>query len=148
MLDISLYGAYQRYDSRGLTYRHTYNSWQWGADASLMLGNWTVNADFYTTPKNFYGESMSGGENSSDLRVSYRWKNLRVGIGAILVGYPQGYEYPGYTDSQYYKSHYKTWIKDNGNMIYFTLSYNFSRGRKYDAGQRKLNNSDNDNGIK
>lgn len=33
-------------------------------------------------------------------------------------------------------------------MIYFTLSYNFSRGRKYDAGQRKLNNSDNDNGIK
>lgn len=148
VLDISLYGAYQRYDSRGLTYRHTYNSWQWGADASLMLGNWTVNADFYTTPKNFYGESMSGGENSSDLRVSYRWKNLRVGIGAILVGYPQGYEYPGYTDSQYYKSHYKTWIKDNGNMIYFTLSYNFSRGRKYDAGQRKLNNSDNDNGIK
>lgn len=148
VLDVSLYGAYQRYDSRGLTYRHTFNSWRWGAEASLMLGNWTVNANFYNTPKSFYGESMSGGENSSDLNVSYKWKDLRLGLGAILVGYPQGYKYPGYTDSRYYKSHYTTTIKDNGNMIYFTLSYNFSHGRKYNAEQRKLNNSDYDSGIK
>ena len=148
VLDISLYGCYDRYDSRGNTYRHTYNAWQWGAEASLMLGNWTVNADFYTTPKSYYGESMSGGENSSDLRVNYRWKDLRVGLGAILVGYPQGYEYPGRTDSRYYKSHYKTWIKDNGNMVYITLSYNFSHGRKYKAEQRKLNNADYDSGIR
>ena len=148
VLDISLYGCYDRYDSRGNTYRHTYNAWQWGAEASLMLGNWTVNADFYTTPKSYYGERMSGGENSSDLRVNYKWKDLRVGLGAILVGYPQGYEYPGRTDSRYYKSHYKTWIKDNGNMVYITLSYNFSHGRKYKAEQRKLNNADYDSGIR
>lgn len=148
VLDISLYGNIQRYDSRGLTYRHTYNACQWGAEASLMLGNWTVNADFYTTPKSYYGESQSGGENSSDLRISYRWKDLRVGLGAILVGYPHGYEYPGRTDSRYYKSHYKTWIGDNGNMVYITLSYNFSHGRKYKAEQRRLNNADYDSGIR
>ncbi len=148
VLDFSLYGAFQRYDSRGLTYRHTFNSWRYGIDASLMLGNWTVTADFYNTPKSYYGESMSGGENSSDLRVNYRWKDLRVGLGAILVGYPHGYEYPGHTDSRYYKSHYKTWIKDNGNMVYITLSYNFSHGRKYKAEQRKLNNADYDSGIR
>ena len=33
-------------------------------------------------------------------------------------------------------------------MIYFTLSYNFSLGRKYKADQRRLSNSDNDNGIR
>ena len=148
VLDFSLYGAFQRYDSRGLTYRHTFNSWRYGFEASLMLGNWTVMADFYNTPKSYYGESMSGGENSSDLRVNYRWKDLRVGIGAILIGYPQGYEYPGSTDSRYYKSHYKTWIGDNGNMVYFTLSYNFSHGRKYKTEQRKLNNADHDSGIR
>lgn len=148
VLDISLYGCYDRYDSRGNTYRHTYNAWQWGAEANLMLGNWTVNADFYNTPKSYYGESMSGGENSSDLRVNYRWKDLRVGLGAILVGYPHGYEYPGHTDSRYYKSHYKTWIKDNGNMVYITLSYNFSHGRKYQTEQRRLNNADYDSGIR
>lgn len=148
VLDISLYGCYDRYDSRGNTYRHTYNAWQWGAEANLMLGNWTVNADFYNTPKSYYGESMSGGENSSDVRVNYRWKDLRVGLGAILVGYPHGYEYPGHTDSRYYKSHYKTWIEDNGNMVYITLSYNFSHGRKYQTEQRRLNNADYDSGIR
>lgn len=148
VLDISLYGCYDRYDSRGNTYRHTYNAWQWGAEANLMLGNWTVNADFYTTPKSYYGESMSGGENSSDVRINYKWKDLQVGLGAILVGYPHGYEYPGHTDSRYYKSHYKTWIEDNGNMVYITLSYNFSHGRKYQTEQRRLNNADYDSGIR
>lgn len=148
VLDISLYGCYDRYDSRGNTYRHTYNAWQWGAEASLMLGNWTVMADFYNTPKSYYGESMSGGENSSDVRINYKWKDLQVGLGAILVGYPHGYEYPGHTDSRYYKSHYKTWIEDNGNMVYITLSYNFSHGRKYQTEQRRLNNADYDSGIR
>ncbi len=148
VLDISLYGCYDRYDSRGNTYRHTYNAWQWGAEASLMLRNWTVMADFYNTPKSYYGESMSGGENSSDVRINYKWKDLQVGLGAILVGYPHGYEYPGHTDSRYYKSHYKTWIEDNGNMVYITLSYNFSHGRKYQTEQRRLNNADYDSGIR
>lgn len=44
MLDFSVYGAFQRYDSRGLDYRHTFNSWQVGADASLTLKGWTVMA--------------------------------------------------------------------------------------------------------
>ena len=148
VLDISLYGCYDRYDSRGLTYRHTFNSWRYGFETSLMLGNWTVMADFYNTPKSYYGESMSGGENSSDVRINYKWKDLQVGLGAILVGYPHGYEYPGHTDSRYYKSHYKTWIEDNGNMVYITLSYNFSRGRKYQTEQRRLNNADYDSGIR
>ncbi len=148
VLDFSLYGAFQRYDSRGLTYRHTFNSWRYGFEASLMLGNWTVMADFYNTPKSYYGESMNGGENSSDVRINYKWKDLQVGLGAILVGYPHGYEYPGHTDSRYYKSHYKTWIEDNGNMVYITLSYNFSHGRKYQTEQRRLNNSDYDSGIR
>ena len=72
----------------------------------------------------------------------------RVGIGGILVGYAQGNIYENSTSSRYYKSTGTTQIKDNGNMIYFSLSYNFSHGRKYKADQRRLNNSDNDNGIR
>lgn len=94
VLDFYIYEAYQHYDSRGLTYRHKYDAWLWGAEASLMLGPWTVSANFYNTPKSFYEETMNGGENTSDLNVMYRWKNLHVGLGAILVGYPQSYEYP------------------------------------------------------
>lgn len=91
---------------------------------------------------------MNGGERNCGINVSYRYKGLRFGLGAILLGYPQGYIYETFTDSRYYKSNGSTQIKDNGNMVYFTLSYNFSHGRKYKGTQRKLNNSDNDNGIR
>lgn len=147
-LDIFLYGSYNRYESRGLTYSHNYDSWNWRAMANMYLGNWSASADFYTAPKSFFGESMSGGERNFNLNVNYRYKGLRLGLGAILLGYAQGNIYETFTDSRYYKSSGYTQIKDNGNMVYFTLSYNFSHGRKYNAHQRKLRNSDNDNGIR
>lgn len=147
-LDIFLYGSYGKYESRGLTYSHDFDTWSWGASAYLTLGNWSMSADFYTPSKSLFGENWNGGENASNLNISYRHKNLRIGLGAILVGYPQGFDYKNSTSSQYYKRQSHTYIKDNGNMIYFTLSYNFSHGRKYSTEQRKLNNSDRDNGIR
>lgn len=66
----------------------------------------------------------------------------------MLLGYAKGFDYVGKTDSKYLQSTTHTYIKDNGNMIYLTLSYNFSHGRKYQTERKKLNNSDNDNGIR
>lgn len=148
ILDISLYGDYSNYSSRGLVYSHNYDAWRWGGSANLMLGRWNVSASFYTAPKSYFAESMGKGENQSNLSVSYKYKDLKVGLGVLLLGYPQGYDYVGKTDSKYLQSTSHTYIKDNGNMVYFTLSYNFSHGRKYQTERKKLHNSDNDNGIR
>lgn len=148
ILDISLYGDYSNYSSRGLAYFHNYDAWRWGGSANLMLGRWNVSASFYTAPKSYFAESMGKGENQSNLSVSYKYKDLKVGLGVLLLGYPQGYDYVGKTDSKYLQSTSHTYIKDNGNMVYFTLSYNFSHGRKYQTERKKLHNSDNDNGIR
>lgn len=148
ILDISLYGDYSNYSSRGLAYSHNYDAWRWGGSANLMLGRWNVSASFYTAPKSYFAESMGKGENQSNLSVSYKYKDLKVGLGVLLLGYPQGYDYVGKTDSKYLQSTSHTYIKDNGNMVYFTLSYNFSHGRKYQMERKKLHNSDNDNGIR
>lgn len=148
ILDISLYGDYSNYSSRGLAYSHNYDAWRWGGSANLMLGRWNVSVSFYTAPKSYFAESMGKGENQSNLSVSYKYKDLKVGLGVLLLGYPQGYDYVGKTDSKYLQSTSHTYIKDNGNMVYFTLSYNFSHGRKYQTERKKLHNSDNDNGIR
>lgn len=148
ILDISLYGDYSNYSSRGLAYSHNYDAWCWGGSANLMLGRWSVAASFYTAPKSYFAESMGKGENQSNLSVSYKYKDLKVGLGVLLLGYPQGYDYVGKTDSKYLQSTSHVYIKDNGNMVYFTLSYNFSHGRKYQMERKKLHNSDNDNGIR
>jgi len=34
------------------------------------------------------------------------------------------------------------------SLYNFTLSYNFSHGRKYETERKQLSNSDNDNGIR
>lgn len=148
ILNISLYGDYSNYNSRGLAYSHNYRSWRWGGYANLMLGRWNVSASFYTAPKSYFAESMSTGENQSNFSVSYKYKDLKLGLGVLLLGYAQGFDYVGKTDSKYLQSTTHTYIKDNGNMIYLTLSYNFSHGRKYQTERKKLNNSDNDNGIR
>ena len=42
----------------------------------------------------------------------------------------------------------KVRLADQGNMLVFAASFNFSHGRRYHTGSRKLNNSDRDNGIR
>ena len=61
---------------------------------------------------------MSTGENQSNFSVSYKYKDLKVGLGVLLLGYAQGFDYVGKTDSKYLQSTTHTYIKDNGNMIY------------------------------
>ena len=38
VLNIALYGSYNRYESRGLSYSHNFNAWRWRASAYLMHG--------------------------------------------------------------------------------------------------------------
>lgn len=146
--DILMYGSYDRYKNRGLTYSNSCNSWRWGAEANLWLGNWTMSADFSSVPKSCFGERFCTGDRISNISVSYKYNNLRIRLAGSLVGYAQGYVYKYSTDSKYYKNNGFSQMKDNGNMISLTLSYNFSHGRKYKADQRSMSNSDNDSGIR
>ncbi len=73
---------------------------------------------------------------------------LRLGLSSLLLGYPQGFDYKNRTNSKYYVSRGVTYIKNNGNMLMFTLSYTFSHGRKYKTDRRKLNNSDKETGLR
>ncbi len=148
VLDLRAYGSFSTFRSRGNNYLHTYNHWQGGCSANLMLGNWDVVYAFGTAGKSLWGENIYGGENTSTLAASYKYKGFEAGLGVLLLGYAKGYDYYDECLSRYYKSVGHTYIKNNGNMIYFSLAYKFSYGRKYNAGSRRLYNRDNDNGVK
>lgn len=148
VLDLTAEAYYGYYKSRGKTYSHNFHSWQYGLTANLMLGRWTMSYSFWPPAKSLWGETISGGERGSQLTVSYKHKNLTLGMGCMLLGYAQGFDYTSSTNSKHYKANGTSYMKDNGNMVYVTLSYNFSHGRKYNAEQRKLSNSDNDSGVR
>lgn len=139
---------YQHLRSRGLDYSHDFEPLHYGLTASLNLKKWYVEYYFANAWEQLSGESRSAGEKQSTLTVSYKHKNLRLGLSCLLLGYPQGFDYKNRTNSKYYVSRGVTYIKNNGNMLMFTLGYTFSHGRKYKTDRRKLNNSDNETGLR
>ena len=139
---------YQHLRSRGLDYSHDFEPLHYGLTASLNLKKWYVEYHFANVWEQLSGESRSAGEKQSTLTVSYKHKNLRLGLSCLLLGYPQGFDYKNRTNSKYYVSRGVTYIKNNGNMLMFTLGYTFSHGRKYKTDRRKLNNSDKETGLR
>jgi len=148
VLDLQASLDYENSRSRGRGYSHNYGFWQYYLAADLTLGKWNISYAFGNAGRWLWGETVNGGENSSDLDIRYKTKDFSFGLGCLLLGYAQGFNYYNKIDSRYYKSTGSSKIKDDGNMVYFTFSWNFSHGRKYDAGKRTLENSDNDNGVR
>ena len=99
-----------------------------------------------TNWNNFWWDTFSCGENIQVLVMYYTHKNLRVGLGAFN---PFTDNYKQQTENwNKYASYKKTnYVKESSQMFLASVSYNFSFGRKFKTGQRRVNNSDNDSGV-
>lgn len=148
ILDISLWGNWNRYETRSKLFSHNFVYWRYGTSINLTLGKWSISYDWYTQDKWLSSETINGGENGSSLTINYKYKDFRAFIGCLQLGYAKGFDYTSETNSRYYHNDQHHTIRNNGNMFYFGLSYKFSHGRTYKSAQRKLSNSDNDSGIK
>lgn len=147
-LDLNLMCEYQNVKTKGLDYSHEFNYFSYGAEIRYMTGNWNIGYGAYKVEKSFWGEKTNGGEPTSNLAVTYSYKNWQFGILGLFVFYPHGCVYKDELFNKYVQQKNKTRLADQGNMLVFTASFNFSHGRRYHTGSRKLNNSDRDNGIR
>lgn len=147
-LDLNLMCEYQNVKTKGLDYSHEFNYFSYGAEIRYMTGNWNIGYGVYKVEKSFWGEKTNGGEPTSNLAVTYSYKNWQFGVLGLFVFYPHGCVYKDELFNKYVQQKNKTRLADQGNMLVFTASFNFSHGRRYHTGSRKLNNSDRDNGIR
>lgn len=147
-LDLNLMCEYQNVKTKGLDYSHEFNYFSYGAEIRYMTGNWNIGYGAYKVEKSFWGEKTNGGEPTSNLAVTYSYKNWQFGILGLFVFYPHGCVYKDELFNKYVQQKNKVRLADQGNMLVFTASFNFSHGRRYHTGSRKLNNSDRDNGIR
>lgn len=147
-LDLNLMCEYQNVKTKGLDYSHEFNYFRYGAEIRYMTGNWNIGYGAYKVEKSFWGEKTNGGEPTSNLAVTYSYKNWQFGILGLFVFYPHGCVYKDELFNKYVQQKNKVRLADQGNMLVFTASFNFSHGRRYHTGSRKLNNSDRDNGIR
>lgn len=147
-LDLNLMCEYQNVKTKGLDYSHEFNYFSYGAEIRYMTGNWNIGYGAYKVEKSFWGEKTNGGEPTSNLAVTYSYKNWQFGVLGLFVFYPHGCVYKDEHFNKYVQQKNKVRLADQGNMLVFTASFNFSHGRRYHTGSRKLNNSDRDNGIR
>lgn len=147
-LDLNLMCEYQNVKTKGLDYSHEFNYFSYGAEIRYMMGNWNIGYGAYKVEKSFWGEKTNGGEPTSNLAVTYSYKNWQFGVLGLFVFYPHGCVYKDELFNKYVQQKNKVRLADQGNMLVFSASFNFSHGRRYHTGSRKLNNSDRDNGIR
>ena len=135
-----------RFISRGNTYSHTYTNWFCEGNASVTYKNFSFNYMMFTNRNWFWGETMNGGENIQQIMFSYRHKNFSVGIGAFnLLSDNFKVQTENWSKHASYKK--AMYIGESSRLFLAKVSYNFSFGRTFKAGQKKVNNSDNDSGV-
>lgn len=146
-LSLSLSGGLNRYINNGNEYTHTYTGCFGGVQLEGNYKNWMLSANFNTDLNYLFAEMLNYSSKSTGISVKYKYKDCQIGGGVMNPFLANGTPSGSKILSSVVKKESWNYTRDYGNMVYITLSWNFSFGRKYNSSQKKLNNSDNDSGI-
>ena len=138
ILQFSFTGGVNHYISNGNTYCNM--------QASLTWKKFMLMYQLDTNWNWFWGETLEGGENIQILMAKYNFKNLSLGIGAFNP-FSDNWKVQSENWNQYASSKKTSYIKESSRLFVVSVSYNFSFGRTYKVGQKRLNNSDSDSGV-
>ena len=148
IVNFNFTGGMSYFDSKGTDYHHTYTNWYYRAGASVVYKNFTSSFEIYSHQNDFYGETLTYGENIHMLSLKYKHKDMSFGITTFnpFAG-RNSYNRPTKNWNKYAPS-YNTWyLRESSRLVVATFSWNISFGRKYKAAEKQLNNSDNDAGT-
>ncbi len=146
ILQFSITGGVNHYISNGNTYNHEYTNWFINADISATYKKFILGFGLMTNWNWFYGETLNGGENLHYLMAQYKHKNLSVAVG-MFNPFVDNYKQQTENWSQYASFHRSNYLKESSRMLVCRLSWNFSFGRTFKAGQKRINNKDDDSGV-
>lgn len=132
--------------SHGLNYNHCHNSLGWSLEAALMYKKFVFSASYQKNTDYLFGETFTTGEEIHYIALQYRIKRLNVGL-MMLNPFENDYCRNEDNLNKYAGNTLEYHIDDSARMIWATLSWNFSFGRDYKSGNKRMNNSDRDSGV-
>jgi len=144
-LTLSFTPGISRYINKGDEYTHTFTNWYCRGGLSANYKNWVFEGQVMTYNKWLSGETISSGEKIDMFTVGYVKPGYSVMIGVF------GVFMSDYKQNEKSLSQLTPKISNmKANLLpMFTVnvSFNLNFGRQYKAGNRMLNNDDNDSGI-
>ena len=146
MLQFSLAGGVRHFITHGNAYTHRYTNWWYSGDVSLTWKRLTFMYEMSSNVNSFWGETMTGGENWQYAALTYKVKDWTVGLFAISP-FVNNWKQETENWNRFASYHRTNHIKEATNVIGLALTYNFSFGRSFQSGQKRVNNSDSDSGV-
>lgn len=146
ILTVSFNTGINYFDSKGQNYHHTYTNWYYRAEVMAMYKSWSAFFQIQNHCNNFYGETLNYGENYHIAGVSYRYKQLNVGVMSFNP-FSNSYRRGSENFSALAPSRSWWYIKESSRLFLAKISWNFSFGRKYQSTAKRLNNEDNNAGT-
>ena len=146
ILQFSLIGGYNYFDSRGNSYTRTHSNFYYSANVLAMYKRWMLIGQLQPFNESLYGETVTKEGNYHYLAIQYNADNFSFGIGAFNP----------------FKNVSRTIMENKNSLAPFTresfsnasqtivatLTWNFSFGKTHKSGSNSLNNKDTDYGIK
>lgn len=146
ILQFSLSGGINHYLSVGNDYSHTYTNWYYRAEVMAVYKKWMLLFNIRNNYDNFWGESVEGGENMHMIMAMYKFKNISVGVGAINP-FADNYKRTSENRNSYASNKRVSYVNESSRLFLLKFAWNFSFGRSLNQVDKRLNNSDSDNGI-
>lgn len=146
LLTVYASAGHTRYWSEGLNYSHAYNNFYYNLMAQLHYKEFALIGQFRKFQNSLYGETITKGENQTLFMGTYSKRNLQVGVG-IMFPFTNSYKTGSERVSQIAPLRAERYVRETGQMVVLRLGYTLEFGRKHQAGEKKLNNSDSDKGI-
>lgn len=146
ILSLSVATGINYFDSRGHNYRHTYTNWYYRANVTASYKSWNAFFEIQNHRNDFYGETLTYGENYHALGITYRYKQFNVSLMGLN---PFSNNYKIGTENFSFLAPSKNWVyfKESSGFFAFKFAWNLSFGRKYESSQRRIHNEDNSAGT-
>lgn len=136
----------KQYWSNGIDFRHSHHSIGWQFGATFMYRNFTGMFLYKNDMDNFFGETLNRGEKAQLVQLQYRLKKMNIGL-RMFNPFQKDYKRRDANWNKYASYDYEYHVDDIARMVCVTFSWNFSFGRNYKGGSKRMNNSDTENGI-
>ncbi|WP_455673347.1 outer membrane beta-barrel protein [Phocaeicola sp.] len=146
-VNIYFSGGVNHFISTGNAYRHRFTNFYYISQVQADYKNMFFTALFIRQNYLFYGEQMNSWNQYNQYTLGYKFRNnMRLSVGIMN---PFGEFDHGTKESYAAAARWKeqTYYPNLKQCLLATFSWNLNFGKQYKALQRKLENSDSENGI-
>jgi hypothetical protein len=145
-ITLSLTPRFNHYISRGTDYHHTYSNWQIRSSLMTNHKNWSFGGEAYMRWNSFWGETLDIGEGLVHLFAGYNTQKWGVSV-MVINPFTNEYSIGSKNHSALAPFVSNVYTNGLGQVFLLNFSLNLNFGRKYQAADKRLDNTDSDAGI-